>query len=92
MVQKWEHRVLVAERHGKGVFGALIPREVSWKVHYIDGKPLRNWEDTILYNFLDKVGDEGWEVVTMSSHVSIRTGAFPVEHLYIMLKRPTCTK
>jgi hypothetical protein len=86
-MEKWEHRIIIAEQHGKGVFGLLIPREVSWKVHYIDGKPQKNWEDVTLYNYLDKAGEEGWSVVAMTAHVSIRTGSFPIEHLYIALKR-----
>jgi hypothetical protein len=88
-VQKWKHRVLVAERHGKGVFGFLIPREVSWKVHYVDGKNLSNWEDVTLYNYLEEAGDDGWCVASMLPHVTIRTGSFPVEHLYIILKKST---
>jgi hypothetical protein len=87
-MEKWEQRVLIAEQHGKGVFGLLIPREVSWKVHYVDGKAVKNWEDVTLYNYLDKSGEEGWEVATMMSHMSMRTGSFPIEHLYPVLKRP----
>lgn len=87
-MDKWEHRLVVAEKHGKGVFGALMPREVSWKVHYVDGKQLTNWEDITLYNYLDKVGEEGWEVVTTFSHVTIRSGQLPVEHMYVMMKKP----
>lgn len=84
---KIEHRFLVAEKHGKGVFGLLIPREVSWKVHYVDGKQVKNWEDQTLYNYLAKAGENGWRVVSMVPHVSIRTGTFPVEHLYIAMTR-----
>ncbi len=84
---KWEHRFLVAEKHGKGVFGFLLPREISWKVHYVDGRQVKNWEDMTLFNYLEKMGAEGWELVTMVPHVSVRTGAFPVEHLYLAMKR-----
>jgi hypothetical protein len=87
-MQKWEHKFLVAEKHGKGVFGLLIAREISWKVHYVDGKQLKNWEDVTLYTYLDKMGADGWCVAAMVPHVSIRTGQFPVEHLYLVLKRP----
>jgi len=84
---KWQYQLLVAEKSGKGIFGQVIPREISWKVHYVNGKPLQNWGDMTLYNYLDKIGEEGWEVVSMESHVNIRTGSLPVEHLYIMVKR-----
>lgn len=84
---KWEHRLVIAEKHGKGVFGALVPREISWKVHYVDGKPLSNWEDVTLFNYMGKLGEEGWESVSMMSHVVIRSGSLPVEHMYVMFKR-----
>ncbi len=84
--------MVIAEKHGKGVFGSLIPREISWKVHYVDGKAVQNWEDITLYNYLDKAGEEGWETVTMTSHVVIRTGSLPVEHMYVMLKRGNGTQ
>jgi hypothetical protein len=87
-MQKWEHRFIIAEKYGKGVFGFVLPREISWKVHYVNGKQQPNWDDVTLYNYLDRVGEEGWEVVSMVSHMSIHTGTLPVEHLYIVIKRP----
>ncbi len=84
----WEHQFIVAEKHGKGVFGFALPREISWKVHYVNGKQQPNWDDLTLYNYITKMGKAGWEVVSMVSHVNIRTGQLPVEHLYVVLKRP----
>lgn len=86
-MQKWEHKFIVAEKHGKGIFGFVLPKEISWKVHYVNGKQQQNWVDTTLYNYLEEKGKEGWEVATMNAHMSVRTGSLPVEHLYIVLKR-----
>ena len=86
-MEKWEHQFLIAEKHGKGIFGFVLPREISWKVHYFNGRQQSNWLDLTLFNYLAKAGDEGWEVATLSSHVSMRTGTLPIEHLYIVLKR-----
>jgi hypothetical protein len=85
---KWEHKFIIAEKMGKGVFGFILPREISWKVHYVNGKQMKNWADVTLYNFLNEEGKDGWEVSTMATHMSVRTGTLPVEHLYIILKRP----
>ena len=85
---RWESKFVIAEKMGKGVFGFILPREISWKVHYVNGKQIKNWDDVTLYNFLNDEGKEGWEVATMSTHMSLRTGTLPVEHLYILLKRP----
>ncbi|MBD3344274.1 MAG: DUF4177 domain-containing protein [Chitinivibrionales bacterium] len=84
---QWEHKFIIAERHGKGIFGFVLPKEISWKVHYVNGKQQKNWQDITLYNYLAKSGDNGWEVVSMVSHVCIRSGTLPVEHLYIIMKR-----
>ena len=55
-MQKWSVKVIIAERHGKGIFGFVIPREVSWKVHYVNGKQQANWQEITLYNYLEKMG------------------------------------
>jgi hypothetical protein len=86
-MKKWEYKFLIAEMHGKGIFGFALPRDISWKVHYVNGKQQKNWTDTTLYNYLESAGAEGWEVGAMSGHMSVRTGTLPVEHLYIVLKR-----
>jgi hypothetical protein len=91
-MQAWEHRCIIAEKHGKGIFGFVLPREISWKVHYVNGKVQQNWQDCTLYNYLNDEGAGGWEVISVVSHMSIRTGAFPIEHLYIMMKRPVEAK
>ena len=85
---KWKNKFVIAEKAGKGVFGFVLPREISWKVHYVNGKQQKNWQEVTLYNYLDKMGDEGWEVSAMSTHMTVRSGTLPVEHLYIVLKRP----
>lgn len=87
-MQKWAYRFVIAERQGKGVFGFTVPREISWKVHYVNGKQQRNWQEMSLFNYLEKAGHEGWELVTLSTHVSMRSGTFPVEHIYAILKKP----
>ena len=84
---KFEHQILIVEKYGKGIFGSVLPREASWKVHYVNGRQLPNWDDVLLYNYLDQKGAEGWELVSMSPHISIRTGSLPIEHLYVALKR-----
>lgn len=86
-MQTWEHKFIIAEKAGKGIFGFVLPREISWKVHYVNGKQQQNWIDTTLYNYLDDLGQKGWEMVTMTSHVNIRSGTLPIEHLYIVMKR-----
>ncbi len=84
---KWEYQFLVAEKHGKGIFGFAMPREISWKVHYVNGKQVTNWGDCTLFNYLNKAGEDGWEMVSHSSHMNMRTGSLPVEHMYLVLKR-----
>jgi hypothetical protein len=86
-MQKWEYQFLIAEKYGKGIFGFVLPREISWKVHYVNGKQQQNWNDLTLYNYLNKMGEQGWDVSNMTSHMSVRTGTLPVEHLYMVLKR-----
>lgn len=86
-MQKWEYQFIIAEKYGKGVFGHVLPKEASWKVHYVNGEHLPNWTDIMLYNYLNKIGDDGWEVITTTTHTIIRTGSFPVEQMYIMTKR-----
>lgn len=83
----FEHKFIIAEKHGKGIFGFVLPKDISWKVHYVNGKVQQNWTDTTLYNYLNDEGQKGWEVVCMTSHMSIRSGSLPVEHLYITMKR-----
>jgi hypothetical protein len=86
-MRKFEHRFIIAEKAGKGIFGFVLPREISWKVHYVNGKQQQNWQEVTLYNYLDRMGEEGWEVASMSTHVSVRTGQLPIEHLYVIIKR-----
>lgn len=86
-VPSWEYKLIISEKHGKGIFGFALPKEISWKVHYVNGKSQKNWTDITLYNYLNEKGKKGWEVISFNSHMTIRTGALPIEHLYIMLKR-----
>ncbi|HMD69540.1 MAG TPA: hypothetical protein VKF42_11715, partial [Chitinivibrionales bacterium] len=85
---KWEYQFLIAEKYGKGIFGFVLPKEISWKIHYVNGKQQQNWADVTLFNYLVKMGEQGWEVASMTSHMSVRSGTLPVEHLYIVLKKP----
>ncbi len=87
-MQTWEHKFLIAEKHGKGIFGFVLPKDISWKIHYVNGKVQKNWTDITLYNYLNDEGAKGWESVSVTSHMSIRSGTLPVEHLYIIMKRP----
>lgn len=91
-MQKWEYKFVIAEKHGKGIFGFVLPKDISWKVHYINGKVSKNWTDMPLYNYLNDQGECGWEVNSMAPHMSIRTGTLPIEHLYLILKRPKQAK
>lgn len=84
---KWEYQIIVAEKYGKGIFGHVMPKEVSWKVHYVNGETMQNWDDIPLYNYLNKQGELGWEVCTMVPHMIIRTGSLPVEHMYVTMKK-----
>lgn len=84
---KWEYQFLIAEKHGKGIFGFVLPKDISWKVHYVNGKVLKNWTDVTLYNYLNEQGKEGWELINIDPHMSIRSGTLPIEHLYMVMKR-----
>lgn len=86
-MEKWEHQFIIAEKYGKGIFGHVLPKEVSWKVHYVNGESLQNWTDITLYNYLTKMGEQGWEVTAMTAHTIIRSGTLPVEHLYVTAKK-----
>lgn len=84
---KLEYQFLIAEKHGKGIFGFVLPKDISWKVHYANGKVLKNWTDVTLYNYLNEQGEKGWELISMDPHMSIRSGTLPIEHLYLVMKR-----
>lgn len=84
---KWEYQFITAEKYGKGVFGHVMPKEISWKVHYVNGDKMQNWTDITLFNYLNKIGEQGWEVINVTPHTIIRTGTLPVEHLYLIAKR-----
>ncbi len=85
---KWEYQFLIAEKHGKGIFGFVLPKDISWKVHYVNGKVVKNWTDVTLFNYLNEQGQDGWELINMDPHMSIRSGTLPIEHLYIVMKKP----
>jgi len=87
VMTKWEYQFIIAEKYGKAIFGHVMPKEVSWKVHYVNGETMQNWDDIPLYNYLNRLGEQGWELVTMNEHTIIRTGTLPVEHLYVAMKR-----
>jgi hypothetical protein len=84
---KYEYQFIIAEKSGKGIFGHVLPKEASWKVHYVNGEAMSNWADLTLYNYLARIGEQGWEVTAMASHTIIRTGSLPVEHLYVTAKK-----
>jgi hypothetical protein len=86
-MDKWEHQFIIAEKYGKGIFGHVLPKEVSWKVHYVNGEVLQNWTDMTIYQYLSKIGEQGWEIAAMTSHTIIRSGTLPVEHLYVTAKK-----
>ncbi len=35
-MQRWEYKLIISEKHGKGIFGFVLPKEISWKVHYVN--------------------------------------------------------
>ena len=53
-MQKWEYRFVSAELGNS-----------DWRVRFIDGKEVANWKTTTtLYDYANKIGDEGWELVS----------------------------
>ena len=88
-MQKWEYRFVIVEKYGKGIFGFVLPSDISWKVRYVNGKTVQNWTDVTLYNYLEEVGKQGWELVSMAPHMNIKSGTLPEDQLYLVLKKPS---
>lgn len=53
--QKWEYLTINTE-----AFGFNNDR---FAVRYVNGQELRNWKNTPLTDFLNRLGDDNWEMV-----------------------------
>ena len=51
-MQKWEY-----------LFVNLNYANGEWRARYVNGKELPNWKKETVYNYANKIGNEGWELV-----------------------------
>ena len=51
-MQKWEY-----------LFASLARTKDDWAIRYVNGVEVKNWESTKLYDYANKLGDDGWELV-----------------------------
>ena len=56
-MQKWEY-----------LFVSCEFEKEQWRPKYVNGQELKNWHDINLYDYSNKLGDEGWEMVNTTSH------------------------
>jgi hypothetical protein len=68
-VQKWEY-LIVSSAYDKG----------NDKAKRVNGQELQNWKRTDLYEYINQLGEEGWELVGYS--------ADRFANQYMALKRP----
>jgi hypothetical protein len=52
---KWKYCVVLADRDEHG-----------WKARSVNGRDLRDWSKLDLYSFINRLGEDGWEMVTFS--------------------------
>jgi len=78
-MQKWEYKFLVIGRTTE-----------NWKVTMENGKEVSRWKDgPNLYEYCNTLGDEGWEMVSMTySPIFTQTAFVDSEDFRIVLKRP----
>jgi hypothetical protein len=50
---KWKYCVVLADRDDSG-----------WKARSVNGRDLRDWHTHDLYAFMNKLGEDGWEMIT----------------------------
>lgn len=55
-MQKWEYLFVTCEYDNK-----------QWRPQYINGVELKNWQNITLYEYSNKLGDDGWEIVNITS-------------------------
>jgi hypothetical protein len=88
---KWEYLFLTLAREP----GGLFRKGGSWKVKYVNGEELANWNDgPAFYDYCNQLGEEGWEIVGFSQSpvfgriVGGWGGGVEGEIFRIVLKRP----
>lgn len=59
-MKKWEYRIVIAAHTG-GPNNRLAPQ-------IVDNEVLKNWrKGPSIYDYLNHLGDKGWELVTITS-------------------------
>ncbi|NES04286.1 MAG: hypothetical protein F6K22_16490 [Okeania sp. SIO2F4] len=74
-MQKWEYLLVEASPYP---FGDKLINI------YINGKERREWKDRTLYELVNHLGNEGWELVTFSHNSKS-------DDNYLIFKRPKTT-
>ncbi|MCL2923269.1 MAG: hypothetical protein MGF17_01190 [Trichodesmium sp. MAG_R04] len=74
-MQKWEYLLVEA---GAYPFGDKLVNI------YVNGKEWREWKNTTLYELVNYLGNEGWELVTFSHNSKS-------DNNYLIFKRPNTT-
>ena len=85
-MQKWEYLFLAVDRE-KGILSAAG----RWKVRFINAKEIPDWEGgPDLAEYCNHLGDQGWELVTLSQAPTNAEGASTIrqENFRLVLKRP----
>jgi hypothetical protein len=77
-MQKWEYAFIVAGRANE-----------TWKAVILNGKEIRDWKNGLpLYDFINKMGDEGWELVSASySPIFTQTAFVESDDYRLVMKR-----
>jgi len=75
-MQKWEYLFLEASPYPFG------DRLINL---YVNGQELRDWKEGSLHQFVNQLGDEGWELVDLHHDPKY-------DHNYLIFKRPKPVK
>ncbi len=78
-MQKWEYIFIVAGRANE-----------TWKAVIVNGKEIKDWKNSApLYDYINKMGDEGWELVSMNySPIFTQTAYVESDDYRLVMKRP----
>lgn len=78
-MQKWEYLFIVAGHANE-----------TWKAVIVNGKEIKDWKNgSPLYDFINKMGDEGWELVSMNySPIFTQTAYVESDDYRLVMKRP----